>query len=506
MLELNAGICEDPGMSDVVKSESGVILRDPTDTDATREAIHAQMQKAVNTYINGQEFGDVRLEVSGVHLADKDRYSLREQREAKAGDKFLSRRLRGDVRLLDRHTGEVLDEKKSVTLMRVPWLTQNGTMIFRGSEYAPISQSRLLPGAYARRMGSGELEVHMNVRPGTGRAMRMTFRPEKAQYRLRVGTSDLHAFSVLKGLGVEDSVLEEAWGPEVLAMNKRDFDPRAVDRVYEKAVPSWEKEENPTREQKAEAVRKAFGKAEIAASIARKTLPHWQAFKKQAAAVDILRNKAPKVPSADRYAAEEDDYEEYVPVGLDGLVAASQKLLAINRGEVEPDTRDALSNDRIYTVDRLMAERVKLDDGKILRTLMGRLNRSKSLKAFKPNAFGRYTEGYLVGNPLASPLEEINPMQLREQMVRITKMGKGGIGDENVIGPDMQSVKESQFGFVDPVAGPESSRAGVDVRMAMGARIGEDGRIYQRFRDRRTGKVRWLSAVDVEGKTIKFPD
>ena len=38
----------------------------------------------------------------------------------------------------------------------------------------------------------------------------------------------------------------------------------------------------------------------------------------------------------------DDDGEEYMSVGTDGVLAASEKLLAINRGLDEPDERDSL--------------------------------------------------------------------------------------------------------------------------------------------------------------------
>lgn len=206
-----------------------------------------------------------------------------------------------------------------------------------------------------------------------------------------------------------------------------------------------------------------------------------------------------------RFVADDDDFEEYSPIGLDGLLAATEKLLAVNRGLSEPDERDALPNDRIYTPDRLVKERVKLDHGRTLRTLMGRLSRTKSLTAMAPDAFSPYTVGYLDGNPLAPALEEINPMHIVEQQRRITKMGPGGVGDPNAITAAMQSVHASQFGFIDTVAGPESEKAGVDVRLAWGAKIGSDGRIYQRVRNR-SGKLEWVSPTQLVGKTLKLPD
>jgi hypothetical protein len=64
-----------------------------------------------------------------------------------------------------------------------------------------------------------------------------------------------------------------------------------------------------------------------------------------------------KLTDHHRYLADDGEHEKYSPVGVDGLLAATEKLLAVNRGLAEPDDRDSLPNDRIYTVDRLIAER-----------------------------------------------------------------------------------------------------------------------------------------------------
>ena len=218
--------------------------------------------------------------------------------------------------------------------------------------------------------------------------------------------------------------------------------------------------------------------------------------------------KAPmKSPMAHhRYLADDDEHEKYAPVGIDGLLAATEKLLAVNRGLAETDDRDSLPNDRVHTVDRLMAERVKLDHGHALRAMMGRLSRMRTLDPVGPDAFGGYTMGYLKSNPLVTALEEINPMHILEQKRRITKMGPGGIGDPNAITDDMTAVSATQFGFVDPLAGPESEKAGIDVRLAHGARVGSDGRIYQLLINRRTGKKEWVSPSNLRGKTLKLPD
>jgi len=195
-----------------------------------------------------------------------------------------------------------------------------------------------------------------------------------------------------------------------------------------------------------------------------------------------------------------------VSVDIDTILHATRKLIAVNRGEADPDERDALMYRTILGPDKLMAERVDLDAGKLRLNAMRRLSRMRNLKALQPSHFDGYATGLLIGNPLSSPLEEINPMHLVEQSRRITQMGPGGLPSEESISQEAQALHPSSFGFIDVISGPESSRAGVDTRAAWGTKIGSDGKIYQRFKDRKKGVYRWLSPEDLHGKTLGIPD
>lgn len=228
---------------------------------------------------------------------------------------------------------------------------------------------------------------------------------------------------------------------------------------------------------------------------------------KQAAAVAKVRSILPNRPQQDlNNNGVPDDEEEYVPVGVGGLLSASQKLLAINRGLDKPDERDSLLFKRILTTDKLLSERIKLDSDRVRGSMLPLIARHKNLKAVGPFAFDAYMEKFLIGNPLSSPLEEINPLHLLEQSRRTTQMGPGGIGTDNAITESMQAIRTDQFGFLSLLEGPESEKIGIDTRMAWGAKIGSDGRPYQKFFNRRTGKYQWMSPEDLDGLTIKVPD
>ena len=344
----------------------------------------------------------------------------------------------------------------------------------------------------------------------------------------------------------------------------------------------------------------------------------------------------------------DDDGEEYMPVGTKGLLAASEKLLAINRGMEAADERDSFKFQKVYRINSMLREGIKMDAGKTARTVMYRAAKRKNLQGLDPGVFNSYVDRVLVGNPLTSPLEEINPMHLVENARRISRMGPGGLKSSESITEEAQSIHPSQFGFISPIEGPEchctlpdgklftktgwvpveeitmetelacringklefhkpkhvvheyykgtvygaknknisflvtpshrffllpnnefvyakniygsscvltceplgegtveineddwfkkeydgmvhcatvpgglmyysaegcpgawygnSERAGIDVRAAYGAKLGSDGKIYQKFYDRRSKKHRWMSASDLDGLTVKIPD
>jgi hypothetical protein len=147
--------------------------------------------------------------------------------------------------------------------------------------------------------------------------------------------------------------------------------------------------------------------------------------------------------------------DEDVPVGLHGIMAATEKLLAVNRGLVPTDERDSLEFKRLHTTDQLLGERVRLDADKTRLNVLRRAAKTRNLSGLHPGHFDAYAEGHLLGNPLSMPLEEINPLHLVEQARRVTQMGPGGLGSDEAITDEARALHPSQFGFLSSIEGPE---------------------------------------------------
>lgn len=265
------------------ETPEGVDLYDFEDFDKTRSLLYEDTKNALIKQFP-KEHNGVRMELADVDYADPDNYTLSEQKKALQEDGYLSRRLRGTVKLFDTRTGELLDQRK-MTLMRVPFLTERGTFIKDGNEWGTISQQRLIPGAYSRYQKNGDLETQFNVRPGTGKAFRVNMNPQTGQYKFNIAGSDLHMYSLLKDIGVSDEEMKESWGEDVFAQNSEKYDSRTFEKAYNKIVPEWDRKRNTarTKEEKAKLIRDALDRSQIATSVAKRTLPNLFDIAKQAA-------------------------------------------------------------------------------------------------------------------------------------------------------------------------------------------------------------------------------
>lgn len=462
-------------------------------------------------------YGNVVLNASNIRMEGREHFTLADQRKAWMENRMLTRPLKADIELSDAESGEVLDRRVGHTLMRVPYYTNRGNFVFNGSNYPMASQSRLMPGAYTRRQNNGGLETQFNVRPGTGRMFRVALEPETGQFRLRSSGSNLHLYSVLKDAGVSDEDMKKAWGDELFDINKGRYDSRSLNKAFMKMVPSYARKDAKAEDAAALLI-EALNRAQIMDSVRRRTLAGYWDYNlsdKTASMISrvmlrgIVRKMAAGPPEFDIRTAlgdKDDEGDLYVPVGVPGVLAATKKLLAVNRGQDELDERNTPAFSKIYTPDRIMRERIRLDEGKIRRNLMRMLARRRNLDALRPRYFDPYYEEVITKHPLTSPIEETNPLQNIAQQRRVTMLGPGGIGADEAVTPDMQAVQPSEFGFFSPLEGPESGRAGVDVRLSWGVHIGSDGRMRRRFKDLKSGKHVWASPEDLVGKRLRFPD
>lgn len=448
----------------------GVKLRAFGDHDQLRDDIFDRVLEGYKTKFP-LENDKVKLELLDARYDErKKRYGIHDAKRALLEDGSLRTPLLGRVRLTDKLSGQALDEKE-LTLAHVPTLSHRGTFIVDGTEYGVQNQHRLKSGVYSRIKDNGEIESHLNTKSGTGPQMRVFMEPDTGVYRLKLAQSHAKLYPILKAAGVGDDEMENAWGPDILAANrdssKKDGE-RTLSKFYNNLL-RYKADPAATPQQQGDAIRDKLNAMELDPEVNQRTLgkPH-----------DRLS------PAA--------------------IVDASAKLLKLQRGEIEPDDRDALANKTFHSVDDFLGERIKKDAGGLARTLLFRSTYDRSLKSLKPGYFSPHQRELIVSNSLSNAMPGINAFEFRDQAARVTALGEGGIGDSSAVNKSSRNVHPSMLGFIDPIRSSESTAIGVDARFAHRVKKGNDGQIYSPFRNRRSGDTEWLNPTQLAGKTVAF--
>lgn len=445
---------------------AGVKLRSFTDAPATRTAIMDNVLEAVKNRFPVED-DDVRLELRDVKYEGPTSYTLQQQKDAILGNRRLGCSIAGTWRLIDKKTGNVLDERRD-GVIRVPYYTDRGTIINNGSEYTVISQARLSPGVYVRRKQNGELESQFNVANGLG--FRVGLDRETGALNMSVGQGYVPLYPVLRALGVSDADIRKSWGDKVADVNIGKFDPRAVDKVYARYA-GRKADPNLPPQEKAKFIAEAMSGSGLDPNVVVRTL----------------------------------GIENATGVTGPVILRAAQKLLNINRGAEDPDERDNPRFSKFYGVEDMMRERIDKDAGRLTKSMLFRAKRDKSLARIGRNALAPYLDTFLSGSGLAMPGEEANPLSILVQQSRITRLGEGGISSPDLVTPEARNVQGDYLGYVDFISGPESFGIGIDVRAALGTMKGSDNRLYNKMVDLRTGNTRYVALDDAASHTVAFP-
>jgi len=408
---------------------------------------------------------------------DPDHVPLAVQKQALLSRQTVGRRLRADAHLVDNVTGQTLDSRR-VTLAKIPYYTDRGTMIDNGTEYTVASQLRLKPGVYTREKDNGELEAHVNVLPGQGVPHRIFMDPQTGIFRVRVGQAKIPIVPLLQAMGTSTEQLRNAWGNDLAAVNLKKSSAGDTLKLYQRLVKNAQPA---TAEQQQMAIRAAMEGTKLDPAVNQQTLG--QPFDK---------------------------------VSADMILATTRRLLAVKNRKnpeflqrlglqaAEQDDRDHLGFMRLVGPEDLIAERINGGHNN-LRQLLWRSSRKGMLGTVLTNALNKNVRGALLDSGLAQSTEGINPAMTFDQQMRVTRMGYGGLPSSDAIPKTSRSVQPSHFGYLDFLVTPESERAGVESRMVRNLRKGPNGEVYAPFKDVRTGQTVWKDPMSLFGKTLAFP-
>lgn len=441
-----------------------------TDASVKRDHIRERVARDLrNAFpMEGRNF-DVDVQNVRVHKAD---YGTSAHKHALLGARTLAEPVRGTLVMRDKR-GKVVQKIPNFNLMQLPYLTPHHTFVIGGNSYTVSNQLRMKPGVYTRKRRNEDLEAQFNL--GKGNNFRLSMDPQKGVFNVEYGTTKVPLYPVLRELGVPDADIAKSWNRELIRVNRKqagDTTDKHIDKLYTRATPPYGRTAK-TKEERIKAIKEAYENTQLDPEVTQKTLG-----------------------------------KRFDRVTPNALLAASNKLLRAYQEDTDFDERDSLEFKRLFGADDFLGERVKLEARNVRRKLVDRLDRAGAKpdlnKILPRSPFSKTVNQFLSTSSLANSPDQINPVEILDQVVRVTSLGEGGIEDERAIPREARNLHPTHVGTLDPVRTPESSRAGIDLRAAILTMRDDAGNIYTKMRDK-SGRLHDVPMSTFAKHVVAFP-
>lgn len=427
--------------------------------------------------IEGKHF---RLEVTNLRPDRKD-YTHEDEKKAVLERKSLTYPIKGDVKLIDKQTGKVLDELHNFSLMDSFFLTGKHTMLYKGNNYAAANQLQLRPGVYTRSRETGELESHFNT--GTGRSFSLTLDPVTGIFYLEVGSSRIPASPLISrvfGIGPAEAsryVPKEVWNDNL--KNIAGKEDKVINDIYSRMVSTSKQIPGASIEEKIAQLKESLQNSQLHSQSTLSTL-----------------GKA------------------LAGVTHETLLLSLKNLVDVHAGRRLEDNRDSLQFKRVQNLPDFLKTRftkehqvVKVVKSRIARELDRIDPLNPTLKnSLGPKPFNKFFSNYIMNSKLVNTPSETNPIESIENVAKVTVLGsgEGGIDSERGVPMGARDIDPSHLGIIDPSRTPESSHAGIDQRFTISAMRDEEGNLYAKVRDK-SGKLKSISVHEMMTHTVGFP-
>lgn len=197
--------------------------------------------------------------------------------------------------------------------------------------------------------------------------------------------------------------------------------------------------------------------------------------------------------------------KEFDHINPELMLAASHKLVQINKGEIEPDDRDNLMYSKFHGLEDTLAQHIRLDAGKYQAKAKMKMDQKKNLSGIDAGFFSGQLRSAIVGNTLAQIADGGNPLEPANVASKVTKYGEGGIASESATPDSTRQISDSHFGLFDVLQLSEDNKIGVTTYISHGTRKGNDGKLYKLVLDKNDKPV-WISHEQLLSSKIEIPE
>lgn len=394
--------------------------------------------------------------------------NIEAQYDAKTRGRTWAVPIRATLRLVDVQTGAELD-KAQVTLARLPKITRRYSYIVDGHERQHDSVFRLKARPYHLIADNGQIRAYWNLAKGHG--FDLTADPKTGGLGMKMGTSNIPLYPVLRALEVTDEQMRNAWGPEVFETNKKKSKPNDILKLHKVLFGRGQKDyKAPSVVEAEELIRGVFAATEVRPD------GMLSAFGKP-----------------------------YTSVNGENLLHSSVRIRELAKGTGVEDDRQSLAAKDLASTEDFIAEAIEKKTAELRRTVFNNLDqKSKVSDILAPNAYSKVISGVFSKSQLP---EQTNPLQFVSGYLRTTLRGGdfGGVKGEHAALDRDQLIHPSHLGFLDPVATPESEDTGIALHLPLG--VEKKGKeLSIRVYDVR--KKAWIEGTPglLERAVVAYPD
>jgi DNA-directed RNA polymerase subunit beta len=411
------------------------------------------------------------VEITNLRVVEKPvDYKIHKETLYKRGT--LYEPIKGDVVIKDKQ-GNIVDKKNGHTLMHLPRTSWNNAFLINGNEYSFKHQLRTMPGVYTRQRENEELEASFNLAKGSN--FRVSMDPAKGLLNMQYGTTSIPMYPVLRGLGMEHGDIANYLGKELADRNASEYGSKsqaAISKLYEKLVPE-NKRLATSHQEKIQAIQEHFDGTILSEKTTQRTLG-----------------------------------KSFSKVTPESILVASKKLIDVYKGDAEPDDRDSLEFQRVLAPEDMFKERIRLKGKELAFKIKNKMDLAKDIKVSQvlpSTAITPLLKQYVSTSQLSMIPSQINPVELIDSSLGVTRLGEGGIGSDRAIPGDVRQLHATQMGIIDPFRTPESGHSGVDVRFTISSGKDKDGYLYTKLINAKTNKLEWVPARKIRDYNIAFP-
>jgi len=177
------------------------------------------------------------------------------------------------------------------------------------------------------------------------------------------------------------------------------------------------------------------------------------------------------------------------------VIAATQYVIKLQRGEGNTDDIDHLGSRRVRTVGELLANQCRTGLARTERLVKERMTlfdvNTEGMtpqKLINPKALSATIRDFFSRSQLSQLMDQTNPLSEMTHKRRLSALGPGGLSRDRA-GFEVRDVHTSHYGRICPIETPEGPNIGLISSMSCFAQVNEFGFIETPYRKVVNGKV-----------------